>query len=126
MKGKNMKVVLVDTEKNTIEVKTIKDDLDEIYKYLKCDLFDVARRKIGKHAYDIIADDLGFYADNPICTAVNPLIQEDILVGNLIICRHEGNGEFMSLNDNDIFNILIHTGTYKDGDIDRVAVMIGV
>lgn len=35
------------------------EDLDDYYKYLNCDTFDIANRQVGNSRYDLFVDDEG-------------------------------------------------------------------
>lgn len=118
--------VVIDTDENTAKTVEFEDELDELYRLLKCDCFDIARRKIGGRWYDIYCDDIGRFKDDPICTAVNAFNPNDLLVGNLIIANHDSEGYTQSLTPDDTIRIYSHIGTYSDGDMKRVAVMITI
>lgn len=75
--------------------------LDDFYRELKCDTFDIARRQVGSRAFDIFVDDKGALKDDPIVSAVNHE-GEPMLVGNLVFANHDGAGETTSLSDEDI------------------------
>ena len=121
---KMLTAVVIDTQKNTIDVREVKDDIHEFYEVLNCDIFDIARRKIGGKPYDILCDDMGRYVAEPIVSAVNPFFLQDYLVGNLMIVNHKGE-DLTSLTPTDIARIYAHIGKYTDGDAERIAVMIG-
>ena len=92
------------------------DELEDFYKYLQCDTFDIATRKIGDKYYDIFVDDIGTFVENPIVSAINNN-DEVMLVGNLIIANHDAEGNTTSLTTEDVKNISkqILVATYKDG-----------
>ena len=121
---KMLTAVVIDTQKNTIDVREVKDDIHEFYEVLNCDIFDIARRKIGGKPYDILCDDMGRYIEKPVVSAVNPFFLQDYLVGNLMIVNHKGE-DLTSLTPTDIARIYAHIGKYTDGDAERIAVMIG-
>ena len=121
---KKITAFVIDTVRNTAEVKELDDDIHAYYKELNCDCFDIARRKIGGRVYCILCDDIGLYKENPIISAIEPIKQEDVLVGNLVIVA-ERNHEFESLTAADIMRIHTHICTYKDGNVERDAVAIG-
>lgn len=121
---KMLTAIVIDTKENTITVREVKDDINEFYKVLNCDCFDIARRRIGGKPYDILCDDMGRYVTEPVLSAINPFMMEDYLVGNLIIVNHKGE-DLTSLTPTDIARIYGHTGRYADGDAERIAVMLG-
>ena len=76
-------------------------NLDDYYKYLECDCFDIANRKIGGKRFDVFVDDEGLLKENPIPTAINGS-GNVMLVGNLIFANHDYEGNTTSLSDDDI------------------------
>lgn len=87
------------------EVKEVNcETLDDYYKYLQCDCFDIARRFIGDKMYDIFCDDIGLFKDDIMVSAVDKF-GEPMLVGNLIFCLNDGYGNEADLQDEDIKNI---------------------
>ena len=117
--------VVIDTTSNKATVETFEDELEEFYRLLNCDLFDIVRRKIGGKYYDIYCDDIGLYADEPIVSAIDPFDSRCGLVGNLIIVNHDAQGYSMSLTDADIIRVYSRIGKYRDDDgSERLALMI--
>ena len=64
------------------------EELDDYYKYLECDCFDIATRKINGVYFDIFCDDIGLFREDPKLTAVSPK-NKPMLVGNLIFANHD-------------------------------------
>lgn len=89
------------------EVKTIEKSLDSYYETLNCNLIDITTRKIGGKYFDIICDDEGLYKENPFVSAINEN-HEACLVGRLFIAQHDGQGNEMSLTDDEIKLIQKH------------------
>lgn len=83
--------------------------LNDYYRHLECDCFDIAQRKIGDKYYDIFVDDIGLFKDDPRVTALTE-DGEPMLVGNLIFANHDNQGNTTSLTDEDIDNIMNHVG----------------
>jgi len=84
------------------------ENLDGYYKMLDCRLIDVVSCKIGNKYYDIVHDDEGLYADNALVSAVDGSGQP-MLVGKLLICNHDGEGNEAGLTQDDILNIEANT-----------------
>lgn len=105
-----MKVVYVS---NDVKQMDIADELEVYYDMIDCRCIDIVTRKIGKEWYYIICDDEGLLAGkNP--TAFDAT-GTPMLVGNLIICRHDGE-DLAGLTAEDVDNIAKHIGYYrKDG-----------
>ena len=83
---------------------TIPDSLEGYYKLLNCDTIDIVSRKIGCKYYDIVCDDEGLFKDQVKVSAVDGNGQA-MLVGKLFICKHDGHGNEVGLDDDDILNI---------------------
>lgn len=86
------------------QIKDIEKSLDSYYKEIGCDMIDIVSRKIGGIWYDIIVDDEGLLKADPIVTAVEPN-GSPALVGNLIICRFDGEDDVTDLKPGDADNI---------------------
>lgn len=96
----NARLLLLTTKGEFKEVQC--GSLDDFYKHLECDCFDIAHRKVGgKKSYDIFVDDMGLLKDNPIPTALDSRFKP-MLVGNLIFANHDNEGNTTSLSDEDI------------------------
>lgn len=117
------KVVLLNTETNGAKVINIEMTLENCYDMLKCNLIDVARRKIAGHTYLFTVDDEGLLIDKPVVSAVyrggSPAF-----VGNLIVAKDSDNDDedYGNLSNDDIVRIFSHL-TYllrKDGSTQLV------
>ena len=97
-----MKIYDVDIDDQFEEIEVT--ELEDYYKHLECDCFDIAHRKIGDKYYDIFCDDAGLFRDGFIFSAIFPT-GEGMLVGNLIFANHDDQGNTTSLSDDDIRNI---------------------
>lgn len=89
------------------EVINFEDNLDDLYRLTECDCIDIPTRQIGDKYYNFVCDDEGLLKENPTVTAYDTN-DEPMLVGNLLICNDNDNGELTGLNAQDIFNILSH------------------
>lgn len=81
-------------------------DLPELYRLLNCDCIDITSRKIGKHYYDIICDDDGLLKDSPTVTAIDVKTCRPMLVGNLLITKHNVEGENVGLTEKQVKEIM--------------------
>lgn len=102
-----MKVICLDTDILQPQVLETEGGLQEWYRLIKCDLIDIVSRKIGGRYYDIICDDEGLYKERAKPTALDA-DQQPQLVGNLVICNTDGEGNETTLTDEDISHILKH------------------
>lgn len=84
------------------------EELDDFYKHLKCDCFDIATRRVGDKYFDMFVDDVGLFAENPVPSVFNADTKEPMLVGNVIFANHDAEGNTTSLTDADICLIKEH------------------
>lgn len=116
------RVLVLDVEKNEVRVAEC-NGIDDFYRELNAEPFDIATRRIDGRAFDIFVDDMGLLRDPEFITvsAVNGE-GEPMLVGNLVFANHDSEGNTTDLDDADIEhiknNIMIafsrkHPGGYK-------------
>lgn len=103
-----VKGVLVDVKNSEIKIITFEDKLEELYRLCDCQYIDITMRKIGEYEYDIVCDDEGLLKEGYIVSAIDKN-QKPMLVGNLIFCNHDEEGNLASLKEEQIVNILKHT-----------------
>lgn len=121
---RKVKGVLVDVERNVIEVVEItyddvkKNYLDVYYDLLNCELFDIVTRRFGKEYLDVYIDDEGAlkeYNIPAIITKDDGKIVE-VIYGNVFIASHDDEGNTISLTDAQIDAVMkrraIITGGY--------------
>ena len=97
--------VLLDAERAHVERATIPATLGSYYEHLNCTTIDIVSRTIGGKRFDIICDEEGLFKDDPRISALDRDYQP-IFVGNLFVCKHDGNGCEISLTDKEIDHIL--------------------
>lgn len=102
-----MKVMVIDTGKLEPQIVETEGGLQEWYRLIGCRLIDISSRKIGGRYYDIIYDDEFLYKERGKVTALDTE-QQPVLVGNLVICNHDGKGGETGLTDMDIARIREH------------------
>lgn len=110
-----LKVLVLDTDNVSMEVRDIEDELEVFYEIIGCRCIDIPSRKIGSKYYDIIVDDEGLLVGKMV-SAIDENF-EPMLVGNLIICNSDQEGNLVSLTDEDI-SIIQHSVKYgytRDG-----------
>lgn len=93
------------------------DTLDDIYKAINARCFDVATRQIGTQSdkiYDIYCDDVGLYKDDIHLAAYGK--HDCVLVGDILIAKHDKYGEMVDLTDEDIVYIKNHIHKWVDYD----------
>lgn len=101
------RLFLLDIINNEAKEIQIGSGIDDYYKYLQCDCFDIANRELEGRRFDIFCDDEGLLKDSPTVSAINHE-HEMILVGNLIFANHDSQGNTTSLTDDDIDIIKKH------------------
>lgn len=100
-----MKVLLIDTDSLFPQIIETEGGLAEWYRLLKCDLIDITERQVAGRYYDIICDDEGLLKDGAKVSALDSA-QSPQLVGNLIFCNHDDEGNETTLTDEDIARLL--------------------
>ena len=92
-------------------------NLERIYAMLECSCIDVATRKFGNNYYDIYCDDEGLFKKDNLPTIAtfddNGNLVEQI-VGNVFVCKHDGEGGMESLTDSEIQEVLKNLLVYQD------------
>lgn len=110
-----MKALLIDSKNgqvSEVELDDQKPHLEQFYELLECRLIDIAYRNIGGRFFDIIIDDEGLFADDPKVSALNSK-REPVLVGNLLFCNHDGEGNETSLSEEDIAHLMDHVAVAR-------------
>lgn len=102
--------ILLDVTTGKISTVTIKDDLQQLYAILHCDLIDIVTRTVGGQPFTFVCDDEGLFHDKPIVSATN-MSHGPMLVGNLFICNEDGKGNLSSLSASQQQHILSHAIT---------------
>ena len=102
--------LLVDVNKNeTSQHVLMYTGIKDIYKMLNIDLFAIVSRKIGDKYYDIYCDDKALMKENQkpslITLDKNKRIIE-VIYGSIFVCQSNKDGETISINEDDIKNIL--------------------
>lgn len=79
----------------------------DFYPMLDCECFEIVRRKFGKNYYDVYCDDEGLLLDKD--PAIYTFHQDaicEIIVGNCFICKHDEEGETISLAEDEVNEVL--------------------
>lgn len=97
--------VLIDAITKTAMVKDVDDELDAYYELLGCHTIDIVSRKIGGKYFDIICDDEGLFSEDIVVTMIDKQMNP-MLVGNLFICSHDGEGNTIGISEEDISTIV--------------------
>ena len=76
------------------------ETLDDMYKEIGCDTIDIARRRIGGKEFDIIVDDNGWLTEKPQLSGIFVYGDGEVepaLVGTLIVCSHDEEGNTVDI-----------------------------
>lgn len=108
--AKTIRGYWVNAENATAEVVEFEDRLDEYYRMLGCDLFDIATRFIDGHEFLFFVDDCGLLRDSPRVTAIDTR-GEPALVGSLVVVARDEDdpAEVRGLTDEEIGVLMKHT-----------------
>lgn len=99
-----MKALLIGVMENKVSTVDV-DGLKDYYRLIHCTTIDIVNRGIKGKRYDIICDDEGTFADDPLISAIDDLGRV-MLVGNLIVCGEaDEEGNLTSLSEADIEHI---------------------
>ena len=99
------RVLVLDVEKNEVREAQC-HNIEDFYRELNAEPFDVVSRYIGGRQYDIFVDDNGLLRNTNkiVVSAVNGEFAP-MLVGNLVFTNHDASGNTVSLTDEDIEHI---------------------
>lgn len=100
-----VKMVLVDVNNYAIKEVDVEPTLDNYYDLLNCDIIDIVDRKIGDGYYSIICDDEGLLKSDYRISSINKN-KEPMLVGNLLITKHNYEGEDIGLTEDEAYQIM--------------------
>ena len=122
--GQDMATVLVlDTKKDEIRIAEC-DKLNDFYREIGAEPFDIARHSIGGRTYDIYVDDMGLFKEPITVSAINNRKLEPMLVGNLVFANHDNAGNTTSLTGFDMATILNNiVRVYTTDEESHLAVM---
>ena len=79
-----MKMLLLDVHNNEVRVVEA-NGLEDYYKYIRCSVIDIVRRKIGDLTVEIVCDDEGALCEHPKVSAVDAVFGLPELYGNLLV-----------------------------------------
>ena len=100
-------VMLINTEKTAPEIRTTPGGLAEWYKLIGCQIIDIQERYIDGAAYDFIIDEEAPLKDGAKVSAIYKDGQP-CFIGNLVICKYDGEGGETGLDEEDINRIKKH------------------
>lgn len=101
------------------------NDYKDLQNVIHVNCFEIADRKFGNSYFSVYCDDEGLYKENnplSIVTLDNAGIVAETIVGSVFICKHDEEGEIMSLTDEDIAEIETCIRNYRTEDFGLVLV----
>ncbi len=102
--------LLVDVENKKMNRITIEDDLEVFRRILKCKTIDCPTRRIKGVRVIVLCDDCGRLKEEQIPSMIGVSLKkrtlEEIIMGNIFICKADKEGNFASLSDREIKKIL--------------------
>lgn len=96
-----MRVFVIDVNAGTYYTDDINDDIKEYYRIIGCRLIDIAELEIDGRLFDVICDDEGLSAEYGARPSVVDEKSEVKMIGSLIFCHSDENGDEVGLNDGD-------------------------
>lgn len=106
--SKVIKGVLIKPNHRAIPYDFEYDSFQDFHTLLDCECFDIATRRFGDHYYDIYLDDEGLLVGKKpaIITFDNDDQVCETLVGICFICKHDDKGDTISLEDDEVKEVL--------------------
>ena len=96
-----MRVFVIDVNAGTYYTDDIQDDIKSYYKIIDCQLIDIAELEIDNTTFDVIYDDEGMFVKNGARPSVVDKNDNVKMVGTVIFCHANKNGDEIGLNDGD-------------------------
>jgi len=96
-----VRVFVIDVNSGTYYTDDIRDDIKVYYKIIGCELIDIAEVQIEDRIFDVICDDEGMYVKNGARPSVVDAKSNVKMVGTLMFCHGDSNGDEIGLNDGD-------------------------
>lgn len=96
-----MVVCVIDTEKERPQLVDTEGGLDEWYRLIGCSLIDIQEHTIEGQPFDFIFDDEGLFKEGAKVSALDK-DQQPVLVGNLVICKCDSQGNEIGLSKADV------------------------
>lgn len=112
--------ILLKTD-GTVQLREVRDELDEWYTLLGCSLIQVSQFYVGTYPqkFTVICDEEGLINgnDTPVVYGAEKgeKAMHSMYVGNVFICKSNRNGEFVSLTKEDASFIIANTRVYESG-----------
>ena len=102
-----MKAFLIDVENVEAKEIELEPDLDTLYKLVNCSTIDIVTRKVGDVLFDVVCDDEGLLKAPYRVSAIDS-VGRPMLVGNLLFCHHDNEGNLTGLSENDIKTLALN------------------
>lgn len=99
--------------KPQVMVVDIENSLSEFQRILGCPTIDIQSRTVNGKDYDFVCDDNALTNKVSIITVESKSNSDKNLIGNIIICNHDGQGNEASLSDDDVKMLLSNVGEFS-------------
>lgn len=96
-----MRVFVIDVNAGTYYTDDIQDDLETYYKIIGCRTIEISCLEIENRTFDVICDDEGLFNEHGARPSVVDLESHPRMVGSLIFCHTDENGDETDLIDGD-------------------------
>ena len=96
--------VFVDPD-GSVKEHTVENDIHEYHRLLDCDIFDITSVRVNGVRYDVFCDDEGLFKNNPKPSTVDTKGKVRV-VGKCFFAGHDEEGDTVSLEGEDIENIM--------------------
>ena len=94
----------------------IDNTLEGFYKALGCSVIEIHEAVVGGETFVIVCDEEGRLKDNFVSVADNA--GRPVIVGPVLLCRHNGEGDLTPLNEFDVNLINSRVGSYGILELD--------
>ena len=111
---KSNKYVMIEGRTGAVRDITMTDTYNELHEKINCECFGVDARRIGRKTFDIWHDDEFLYTCGPGQIVAKCLNYDEVLMGNIIVARHDSEGNTVGLTDEEIANVK-DAIIYRDG-----------
>ena len=102
---KSNKYILIDGKTGKQKIITMTNTYDELHQNIDCRCFGVVGRKIGRKTYDIWHDDEFLFSGKNGQLTARCMNYDEVLLGNIVIARHDSNGGTIGLTDAEILDV---------------------
>lgn len=100
-----MRTILLNVEKEKVEVIEVGNRLDDWYEALGCEMVEIDARRIGGRRFLVMCDEEGLLKGEPKISAISDM-GDIMFVGNLMFFNDGEDGELAGLSEDDIKHLM--------------------